>query len=110
MQSYGIASFLKTILRRESSLFWMSIIYGVSISFLSLAVPLSVQFLINSVSFTASANSTGGVSLSLNSTQTTNLVAGRYVYDVEVTVGNTSPASISRVVEGIVTVTPNVTR
>ena len=64
----------------------------------------------NSVSFTASANSSGGVSLSLNSTQTTNLVAGRYVYDVEVTVGNTSPASISRVVEGIVTVTPNVTR
>lgn len=53
MQSYGIISFLKKILQRESSLFWTSIIYGVSISFLSLAVPLSVQFLINSVSFTA---------------------------------------------------------
>ena len=52
MQSYGIISFLKKILQRESSLFWTSIIYGVSISFLSLAVPLSVQFLINSVSFT----------------------------------------------------------
>ncbi len=53
MQSYGIISLLKKILWKDSSLFWMSIIYGISISFLSLAVPLSVQFLINSVSFTA---------------------------------------------------------
>ncbi len=48
-----ILPFLKKILFTESSFFWMSAIYGLAISFLSLAVPLSVQFLINSVSFTA---------------------------------------------------------
>jgi ABC-type multidrug transport system fused ATPase/permease subunit len=48
-----ISSILKKILFTESSFFWMSAIYALAISFLSLAVPLSVQFLINSVSFTA---------------------------------------------------------
>lgn len=48
-----ILPFLKKILFTESSFFWMSAIYGLAISFLALAVPLSVQFLINSVSFTA---------------------------------------------------------
>lgn len=48
-----ISPFLKKILFTESSFFWMSAIYALAISFLSLAVPLSVQFLINSVSFTA---------------------------------------------------------
>lgn len=61
----------------------------------------------NAVSFTVTANSSGVVSLSLNSNATSNLVAGRYVYDVElVAPGNTT----SRIVEGIVTVTPQVTR
>lgn len=49
---------------------------------------------------------TGVVTLSLSAEQTANLVAGRYVYDVELSSGPT----ISRIVEGIVTVTPNVTR
>lgn len=53
MENFRIGEILRKILYRESSFFWMSIIYGVAISFLSLAVPLSVQFLINSVSFTA---------------------------------------------------------
>lgn len=48
-----ILPFLKKILFTESSFFWMCAVYGLAISFLSLAVPLSVQFLINSVSFTA---------------------------------------------------------
>lgn len=48
-----ILPFLKRILFAESSFFWISAIYGLAISLLSLAVPLSVQFLINSVSFTA---------------------------------------------------------
>lgn len=52
-ENLRIAPFLKKILFTESSFFWMSAIYGLAISFLSLAVPLSVQFLINSVSFTA---------------------------------------------------------
>jgi hypothetical protein len=46
------------------------------------------------------------ITLSLSSNSTNNLVAGRYVYDVEITNGVTT----SRVVEGIVTVTPQVTR
>ena len=52
-ENLKISPFLKKILFTEISFFWMSAIYGLAISFLSLAVPLSVQFLINSVSFTA---------------------------------------------------------
>ena len=49
----------------------------------------------------------GTVTLGLSANATANLVAGRYVYDVEVTdVGGT----VSRIFEGIVTVTPQVTR
>lgn len=48
----------------------------------------------------------GVITLSLTSAQTSNLVAGRYVYDVEIDNG----ATVSRIVEGIVTVTPQVTR
>ncbi len=44
---------LKKILKSEAPLFWMSIIYTIAIGLLFLAVPLSVQFLINSVSSTA---------------------------------------------------------
>lgn len=61
----------------------------------------------NSVSFSASTNTdTGTVTLSLTANQTALLTAGRYVYDVEISDGTT----ISRIVEGIVTVSPNVTR
>lgn len=57
--------------------------------------------------FTASVDSNVGIiTLSLTSEQTANLVAGRYVYDVEINNGVTT----SRIVEGIVTVTPQVTR
>lgn len=62
----------------------------------------------NSQSFTLSLGGANGtVTLSLTSTQTANLVAGRYVYDVEIT---SSSNVVSRIVEGIVTVTPEVTR
>lgn len=58
--------------------------------------------------FDASVNSTTGeITLSLTANQTGNLVAGRYVYDVELT---DAANSITRIVEGIVTVTPQVTR
>lgn len=61
----------------------------------------------NATSFSTSINSTSGViTLSLTANQTANLTAGRYVYDVEVTASGV----ISRVVEGIITVTPNATR
>lgn len=57
--------------------------------------------------FSTSINANlGVVTLSLTANQTSNLVAGRYVYDVELNDGS----EISRIVEGIVTVTPQVTR
>jgi len=49
----------------------------------------------------------GKVTISLNRTQTSALEAGRYVYDVEIT---NSANTRSRLVEGIVTITPEVTR
>ena len=62
----------------------------------------------NSQSFSiALGGNTGTVTLSLTAGQTANLTAGRYVYDVEVTSGANV---VSRIVEGIVTVTPEVTR
>jgi hypothetical protein len=62
----------------------------------------------NSVHFSVGIIPTdGGVVLSLSSTQTSALRAGRYVYDVELT---NSSNVVSRIVEGIVTVTPQVTR
>ena len=61
----------------------------------------------NSTSFSVSLTSNGIVTLSLTANQTGNLVAGRYVYDLEVT---DQSNQISRLIEGIVTVTPNVTR
>lgn len=61
----------------------------------------------NSVAFSVTLNeSLGEVTLSLTDTQTANIVAGRYVYDVFLTSNNIT----SRIIEGIVTVTPRVTR
>lgn len=62
----------------------------------------------NSQSFTVTLGElTGVVELGLTATQTANLVPGRYVYDVEVISGANV---VSRIIEGIVTVTPEVTR
>ena len=56
----------------------------------------------------ASDATTGVVSLTLTSTQTAALDAPeRYVYDVEIT--QTSTGTVTRVIEGIITVRPNVT-
>ena len=60
----------------------------------------------NAVNF-STAISNGELSLTLTSEQTANIVAGRYVYDVELT---DQSNNITRIVEGIVTVTPEVTR
>lgn len=59
------------------------------------------------VAFSTSANNSGYVTLSLSSNSSSNLVAGRYVYDVEAV---SSSNTTSRLIEGIVTVTPQVTR
>ena len=61
----------------------------------------------NAVNFTASLNSAGYLTLGLSSNTTASMTAGRYVYDVEL-VDNVG--RVSRIVEGIITVSPNVTR
>ena len=50
---------------------------------------------------------TGVITLSLDSSTTSNLTAGRYVYDVLL---NSGAGVKSRIIEGIVTVLPSVTR
>jgi hypothetical protein len=60
-----------------------------------------------SASFSTFINVESGViSLTLTANQTSNLVFGRYVYDVEIT----NDSQVSRIIEGIVSVTPQVTR
>ena len=55
----------------------------------------------------ANPASLGQINLSLTPTQTSTLEEGRYVYDIEVA---SSGDVITRVVEGLVTVSPQVTR
>jgi hypothetical protein len=50
---------------------------------------------------------TGAVTLSMNSSTTSAITAGRYVYDCELV---DPQGKTSRLVEGIVTITPQVTR
>ena len=60
-----------------------------------------------SYAFTVGLGNNGVITLSMNAATTSTITAGRYQYDVEVT----SPSGVvSRLVEGIVTVTPEVTR
>jgi hypothetical protein len=62
----------------------------------------------NSTAFTtALANTNGTLTLSLTNSITSALAAGRYVYDVELT---DAAAVKSRILEGMVTVTPEVTK
>jgi len=65
----------------------------------------------NSTSFTvdfADDRTTGTVTLSMPANTTVNLTPGRYLYDMEIyTSGNTT---VTRVLEGLVTVTPGITR
>lgn len=63
------------------------------------------------VTLTSSINAdptTGIITISLTADQTKNLEApARYVYDVEIT--KTSDSTVTRVIEGIITVSPDVT-
>ena len=62
----------------------------------------------NATSFVVTLGGANGtLTIGLTANTTANLVAGRYVYDIEVT-DNTG--IVSRLFEGIVTVTPQVTR
>ena len=47
--SQELWKYFRTILGPESSFYWLAIVYGIGISLLSLATPLSVQMLINTV-------------------------------------------------------------
>ena len=58
------------------------------------------------VSVTNPAN--GEISITLTAAQTANVKAGRYVYDLELV--NANSTTVERVVEGIVTIYPEVTR
>lgn len=60
----------------------------------------------NSFAFSVTV-ANGSVTLSMNSATTANITSGRYVYDCELTSGSNV---VTRIVEGIVTVTPQVTR
>lgn len=60
----------------------------------------------NATTFTCTT-ANGEVIISLSANQTSNIVAGRYVYDIELTAVD---GVVTRQVEGIVTVTPQVTR
>lgn len=60
---------------------------------------------INSISFSTSL-SNGSLILSLTANQTANIADGRYVYDVDLT---DNIGTVTRLVEGIVTINPSVT-
>ncbi len=57
--------------------------------------------------FTVALNNIGQVTLSMSANVTNTIAAGRYVYDVEV---QDLVGVRSRIVEGLVTITPQVTR
>jgi len=52
----------------------------------------------------------GELTISLTNTQTSALKAGRYVYDIEIVSPVVDGSEVTRVLEGIITVTPEVTR
>ncbi len=59
----------------------------------------------NSVAFGANISGLGTITLTLNHTTSANLEAGRYVYDIIISLAN----NITRVSEGIATIRPKVT-
>ena len=59
------------------------------------------------ITATITGTSNGEITLSITAANTANLVAGRYVYDLLIDDG---AGTITRVVEGIATVLPSVTR
>lgn len=64
----------------------------------------SVEFVAFTIIVTNAAS--GKITISLNSTITNNLLFPKYVYDVEVS-GN---GNVYRILEGVITISPNATR
>ena len=72
------------------------------------AAQLRKHYTSTATNFTVSITASSGlVTLSMNAATTNAIAAGRYVYDCELTDGS---GVVSRIVEGIVTITPGVTR
>jgi hypothetical protein len=61
----------------------------------------------NAVDFNVTADEFGVVTISLSSNTSNSMEHGRYVYDIELT---DQANQVSRIMEGLVTVTPGVTR
>ncbi len=61
----------------------------------------------DNISTVAADATTGVITLALTADQTSNLEDGRYVYDLEIL--QTSSSTVTRVIEGIITVRPQVT-
>lgn len=59
------------------------------------------------LTITVSNEANGNVLISLNAATTSNIAAGRYLYDVKMT---DTQNTVTRIVEGIITVTPQVTK
>jgi hypothetical protein len=57
--------------------------------------------------FTSVGYANGDIALSMPATTTATIPSGRYVYDIDITDGS---QNVSRVIEGIVNVTPGVTK
>jgi hypothetical protein len=62
---------------------------------------------LTSVDLDVSVNANGMLYLTLPSNETANIEPGRYLYDIELT---DSGNNTFRIIEGIITVTPNITR
>lgn len=62
---------------------------------------------LTSVSFTTTSTASGILTISLGSNTSDQMEPGRYVYDVELT---SNTGLVTRILEGIVTITPSVTR
>lgn len=55
-------------------------------------------------------STTGTITLSLTAGQTANIAAGRYVYDTIITANTNGEITVTRILEGIIDVSPRVTR
>jgi len=80
----------------------------VDLSMYSSASQMRKDYLSNTyIQFNMSTDANGNVTMNLPSGNTMSITPGRYRYDIEIT----SPSNvISRIVEGIIDVSPNITR
>lgn len=81
-------------------------IYGYSVSSQMRRSYYSQNITAN-ITCTTSNTSNGEISMSISAANTANIKAGRYVFDVKTVSGN---GNTTRVLEGIITVNPQVTR